>query len=253
MVGAWQMNPKDLLKTAMLGLKALKTQDAGSKVFYYHDVHRNNDATTSMSTPISLFEKHLEVLEKLGYHVVKTIENPSKEAMITFDDGFIGLYDNFDFFVKRQIPVTLFMLSGRLGANKYLTKEQLVELHKSGLVQIGSHTVSHRNLDELTKAERLEEMKKSKETLENLLGVEVTSFCYPRGRFNESIALEAAKTGYKYQYSCLPGNYADEVYPGVRRRNFVQHASSAEFRAWALGGGMLFEDRFRKLHIRESV
>jgi len=247
------MNPKAFVKNAMLQIEAFRKRDLGSKVFYYHDIHRSRPATSEMSTPLELFESHLKVLEELGYDIVPTVTHPQGEAMITFDDGFTGLYDHFDFFVDRRLPVTLFMLSGRLGQKRYLTKDQLLELHRSGLVQIGSHTVDHHNLDELPAPKRLDEMRRSKETLEDLLGEEVSAFCYPRGRFNETIAREAATVGYKTQFSCLPGNYFDEVFPGVIRRNFVQHAGSAEFRAWALGGGMIFEKRFRHLHIRESA
>ena len=47
---------------------------------------------------------------------------------------------------------------------------------------LGSHTVSHRNLAELSKSEARSEMSHSKETLERELGVTCEHFCAPRGK-----------------------------------------------------------------------
>ena len=49
------------------------------------------------------------------------------------------------------------------------------------IIHIGAHTVNHPRLSILNKEEQFEEISKSKEKLEQLLGYEVTTFSYPFG------------------------------------------------------------------------
>lgn len=62
-----------------------------------------------------------------------------------------------------------------------MTPGQVVDLHKAGM-EIGAHTVSHPILSVLSEKEAEEEIRRSKEHLERLLGSSVTSFAYPNGR-----------------------------------------------------------------------
>jgi peptidoglycan/xylan/chitin deacetylase (PgdA/CDA1 family) len=62
-----------------------------------------------------------------------------------------------------------------------LTESELGELGRDGLVEIGSHTVSHAMLAALPKAAQQEEIVASKRYLEEVLGRPVTSFAYPYG------------------------------------------------------------------------
>lgn len=51
--------------------------------------------------------------------------------------------------------------------------------------EIGSHTYSHRPLPGLSSAKMKDEVNRGKDTLEQILGREVSCFCYPLGRFNQ--------------------------------------------------------------------
>ena len=52
----------------------------------------------------------------------------------------------------------------------------------SGLVEIGSHTVSHPILSTLNGSQSWDELKNSKDEIEHTLGKQVRSFCFPNGR-----------------------------------------------------------------------
>jgi peptidoglycan/xylan/chitin deacetylase (PgdA/CDA1 family) len=240
---------KSLVKSSLLHIGSLRYHNAKSKVFYYHDVHTTN-AYTLMSTPLSLFSAHLGILEKEGFNIVSNIEKDEKEAMITFDDGFRGIYENFEFFQERRIAITVFLISGRIGEKNYMQRHEIETLLKTGLLKIGSHTVSHSNLDEHDDVRLKSELCDSKKKLEDMFGVEISDLCYPRGRFNKKIVEISKKSGYIRQFSCLAGSYNDSYMPGVIRRNFVQHETPGNFRAWVYGGGEIFNRRFEKLHIR---
>ncbi|MBN2013938.1 MAG: polysaccharide deacetylase family protein [Candidatus Altiarchaeota archaeon] len=69
-----------------------------------------------------------------------------------------------------------------------LTKEDLLDL--DGKHEIGAHTLNHPYLSQLSIKDVREEIKGSKEYLEDILGHEVKMFCYPYGDFsNETKAI----------------------------------------------------------------
>jgi peptidoglycan-N-acetylglucosamine deacetylase len=74
-----------------------------------------------------------------------------------------------------------------------LDNYQLLELCAMGM-EIGSHGLTH---CPLTRSENLQrELTESKEKLEQIIGSQVTSFCYPFGKFNCSTMLSARLAGY---------------------------------------------------------
>ena len=62
-----------------------------------------------------------------------------------------------------------------------LTRDQLRALAADPLVEIGSHSVTHRPLSQLSREEARHEIQESRRILEDLLGREVRHFCYPYG------------------------------------------------------------------------
>jgi peptidoglycan-N-acetylglucosamine deacetylase len=77
-----------------------------------------------------------------------------------------------------------------------LTGRDLRSLRSDGL-EIGAHSVSHRNLANLTEAELDREVQDCKSTLEQALGEPVRMFCYPNGRYNMSVIQRVRKAGYE--------------------------------------------------------
>lgn len=74
----------------------------------------------------------------------------------------------------------------KTGGNRSLSDSEVKSLSEAGF-EIGAHTLTHRELTTLSLSEAREEIRGSKEYLENLLGREVQMFCYPRGKYNERI------------------------------------------------------------------
>ncbi len=241
------MSLKHNIKEWMLKAGSLIYANDDSKVIYYHDIHAG-DPYTQMSTDIELFEMHLDILQREGYKVVPEIRASQKEVEITFDDGFQGIYDNFSLFHDRQIPVRVFLISSFIGKKNYMSKEAVSDLLKTGLFHIGSHTVSHENLDIKTEKEIAYELQRSKEVLENLFATEVETLCYPRGRFTDRVVEMAKNTGYKKQYTCLPGAYFGHFKEGLINRSLVQHASKNEFLYILNGADRMFYKRYLRQH-----
>lgn len=75
--------------------------------------------------------------------------------------------------------------------------QQLREMQASGLVEIGSHTCTHRRLTQALSTPELQyEIVQSKSILEEKLQVPVNLFCFPNGDYNEE-ALTLVKQHYQ--------------------------------------------------------
>jgi peptidoglycan/xylan/chitin deacetylase (PgdA/CDA1 family) len=67
----------------------------------------------------------------------------------------------------------------------------------AGSFEIGGHTVSHRGLTELTGEDQAREVSECKRILEDRLGAEVKSFCYPNGQLNRETVRSVEQAGYQ--------------------------------------------------------
>ena len=62
--------------------------------------------------------------------------------------------------------------------------EQVREMYDSGIV-IGAHTLSHYSLGAMSKVEAIDQIRGSKKRIEQILGRDVTHFCYPNGQLSD--------------------------------------------------------------------
>ena len=79
-----------------------------------------------------------------------------------------------------------------------LREEELARLATSDVVEIGSHTVTHAALPVLEREDRLDEMRASRERLEQLTGAPVRGLSYPYGSWDAETAECAEEAGFEY-------------------------------------------------------
>ena len=114
---------------------------------------------------------------------------------ITFDDGFADNFPAFEELARRGMCASWFVVSGSLGRppawqssgqprERLLSGGELRQMRDAHM-EIGSHTVSHVRLTEVDDARLTQELRDSKHTLEDVLGLEVPAFAYPHGAWNE--------------------------------------------------------------------
>lgn len=165
-------------------------------IFMYHDVMDIQPETDPMHQIIAIrperLEEQFKYLADNKYSTLFVSEFASKiskkywqkTVVLTFDDGMSDVYDTVLPLIKKyNIKITVFANPGFDGVNGRMTHAELRELHESGLVELGAHTMTHVHLTEVTDDEARIEIRDSKETLEKITGTKVNVFAYPYGEF----------------------------------------------------------------------
>ncbi len=108
------------------------------------------------------------------------------------------------------------------------TMVDLKEMLSSGLITIGSHTMSHAILTKETESKRREEIIESKKLLEESLGVEIEHFCYPNGSYDARTQALVEDAGYRSACTCHGAENMAAVSPfEICRISISESASSA--------------------------
>ena len=160
------------------------------------------------------FRHQLEWLDAHGYQAV-TLEQvqeawyeggtlPPKPVVISFDDGY-----------RPQFTFALPQLRKHGWAGVLNLKAEGSDLYESNVKamiaagwELASHTLHHSDLTTVDAATLEEELAGSKKLLEEEFGVEVKNFCYPAGRFDDTVIAAVEKAGYAGATTEIPG-YAE--------------------------------------------
>lgn len=153
------------------------------------------------------FEKHVDVIAASG-RVPLTIselaaclrgerELERDAVAVTFDDGHASTHDAVLELLRRDISSTVYVTTGAIGTSGMLTAEQLEQLGELDDIELGAHSITHPNLDELAGARLDEEIAGSKRALEALLGARVSSFAYPHGWHDRRSRAAVVSAGYR--------------------------------------------------------
>jgi peptidoglycan/xylan/chitin deacetylase (PgdA/CDA1 family)/glycosyltransferase involved in cell wall biosynthesis len=146
-------------------------------------------------------------LEQLGQALRDGRPLPKRAVAITIDDGYA---DNFEVaypvLSRRRLAATIFLVSERIGAGNdwddegaiagrpLLSSEQIARMRTGG-IEFGAHTRTHRALPDLSDAELEEQVRGSREDLEAVLGEQVEVLAYPYGRHDARVVKVAAAAG----------------------------------------------------------
>jgi peptidoglycan/xylan/chitin deacetylase (PgdA/CDA1 family) len=122
---------------------------------------------------------------------------PARPVAITFDDGFADTYAAAELLLSRDLPSTVYMTTGEVGAADRLSTAELAALAQLPGVEIGAHAVRHRRLDELPEHEVADEVGLSKAQLEDLIQASVHSFAYPHGAYDRRSREAVIAAGYR--------------------------------------------------------
>jgi peptidoglycan/xylan/chitin deacetylase (PgdA/CDA1 family) len=122
---------------------------------------------------------------------------PDHPIAVTFDDGYDDTYHAVELLCTYHLASTVYVTTAQIGSRGRLSRQQLLDLAQMPGVEIGSHGVHHRRLDELSAREIVEELHNSKRHLEDLLRTRVTSFAYPHGAYDSRVRAALIGAGYR--------------------------------------------------------
>ena len=140
---------------------------------------------------------------------------PEKSVIITFDDGYNGIYNYaFPELKKRNMKAVFFITASVIdkvdGSYPHVTVKELQEIASDRNFSIGSHTLTHPNLTKMTHNEKIHELAESKRILEQLTGREVISMAYPEGNYDKQVIESVKESGYEIAFAVQDRGLLDE-------------------------------------------
>lgn len=109
----------------------------------------------------------------------------------------------------------------------YLSWDQIREMSRSGLIEFGSHTLTHPILTRISPAEARHEVEESKKKIESEINKPVISLAYPNGGaadFSQDVINAVREAGIEMAFTLLPGpsSYKDvKTLPFEIRRIYI--------------------------------
>jgi peptidoglycan/xylan/chitin deacetylase (PgdA/CDA1 family) len=177
--------------------KQTSADDKRIPILMYHSISDEKEKSHPyyhVNTSPAVFDAHMHYLHENNYSVINLQDlekcldtrDSSKFVVITFDDGFYDFFTNaFSILKKYNFSATVFLPTGfihneRLSfrGKECMTWDEVRWLSNKG-INFGSHTVTHPQLNNLSTEEIENEIKLSKNKIEDETGITVKSFSYP--------------------------------------------------------------------------
>ena len=189
--------------------------EAPVPILMYHAIAAEpNEATRELSVAPDAFGEQLAVIGERGFTPVDTAALadrwrsgrplPARPVLITFDDGYEGVHRHaLPALAKHGFAATLFVSTGWIrgaydtggGLDTMLDWDQIREL-AAARVEIGGHSHTHPQLDQLDDATLRHELVRCKEIVADELGTVPASFAYPYGYSSRRVRQAVRETGY---------------------------------------------------------
>jgi peptidoglycan/xylan/chitin deacetylase (PgdA/CDA1 family) len=149
-------------------------------------------------------------------------------AVLTFDDGYAGIYEHaFPILARLKLPATVFLVAQTLAPAgrpidwvdtpppptlRTLSIDEVREMQAAGIT-FGSHSMAHRDLTTLGEQECERDLRDSRLLLEDALHGPIRLLAYPRGRHDVRVRRSAQRAGFSHAFTLPegpedPGPYA---------------------------------------------
>jgi peptidoglycan/xylan/chitin deacetylase (PgdA/CDA1 family) len=183
-------------------------------------------------------ELHIPVLSLPQYLQAVKLKQPfaQNSLVITFDDGFLTDYEiAYPILKSYGFPATFFVCLVNI-KSQYRWR-QMREMTQDDYT-IGSHTISHAYLSDLSPADLVRELSQSKNIIEEKTGSPVKFLAPPGGRYNANVIETAANLGYEALLTTRVGlNHSGSDVMQLNRWTVRYHTTLTEF------GKMITQDR----------
>lgn len=218
-------------------------------VLMYHAVaHAPARQTHALSVSPGAFAEQMQVLHERGFTPLTTAELgevwrsggsrrlPASPVLVTFDDGYEGVHRHaLPVLAEHGFAATLFVSTGWLrGAHDeggaldtMLDWDQVRELAAAG-TEIGGHTHSHPQLDQLDDEELWYETVRCRDLVADEVGTAPRSFAYPYGYSSRRVRTAVRAAGFAQSFAVGNSLARPEQGPYALRRLTVRRSTGIE-------------------------
>ncbi|MEU7001205.1 polysaccharide deacetylase family protein [Nonomuraea sp. NPDC046570] len=223
-------------------------------ILMYHSVtDRPNPETKPLAVRPGDFSEHLSYLSEHGFtpltvaDMVASLNKnngrslPDKPVVVTFDDGYADFHtEALPVLERHNFPATVFLTSGWVSdagkdaagrpLDDMLTWGQAREAAQAG-IEIGGHSHSHPQLDQLSDTDLRQELRKNKGLLEEKIGAPVATMAYPYGYSSARVRREVRRAGY-WAACAVSNTIAADRHDvlAIPRLTVAQHTTMSMFR-----------------------
>ncbi len=249
-------------------LGQLGNRRSSVRILYYHSI---SNAPIRSSVSPSAFASQIEYLVRSGYRLLSLSDAvqrlacravlPDKSVVITLDDGFRDNYEEaLPILTQFRAPATVFLTVAYIGTDhlptltrtdfvaRPLSWAQVREMHEGG-IEFGSHTLTHPMLSQIPVDRARREIGEAKRRMENILGMPILLFCYPRGDYDETVMRIVREEGHRAACTTVPGlNDWDADLYALRRTYVSRRDTLGEFAKKVAGGYDLIQQAALRWH-----
>jgi peptidoglycan/xylan/chitin deacetylase (PgdA/CDA1 family) len=163
------------------------------------------------------FARQMRLLKTLGIRGISitealpylTGERSGAVAVITFDDAYLDNLENAlpelsrcGFTATCYVPTAAIGRwnlwdADELGTRKPVMNTEQIRSWCAAGMEVGAHTRTHPHLSDCARPRVREEIRGSKRDLEDLVGAEVSHFCYPYGDYDGQVLAEVRAAGFR--------------------------------------------------------
>lgn len=196
----------------------------------YHRLgEAHNDWERKYCVASQRFSAHMGALERAGHRVADIADFlawldgarnlPDGALVITFDDGFKGVYKHaFPVLKDHGWTATIFLVADLIGREDewcrtsnpsgatypLMNMDEILAMSAAGM-RFHSHSRTHPRLPTLSDERLEDEVAGSRAALEGLLGTPVDCFAYPYGHLDVRVCDAVKRVGYRAAFSTQPG------------------------------------------------
>jgi peptidoglycan/xylan/chitin deacetylase (PgdA/CDA1 family) len=194
-------------------------------ILEYHAIQPpiSGAADPQLFVPQKDFESQMKWLDDHGYEAVtldqvedawyKQGELPPKPIVISFDGGYLSQYVAAFLVLQRyNWPGVLDLIA----QGSDLPDADVQKMIDAGW-ELASHTITHVDLTTLDATTLRHEVAGSRQILHKRFGVPVNNFCYPAGRYDDTVIAAVRAAGYRGATTEIPGA-ADAAHPYILDR-----------------------------------
>jgi peptidoglycan/xylan/chitin deacetylase (PgdA/CDA1 family) len=255
------------MKSASAAVDRFRPDVSGVVVLLYHRV--GGGSACEIDLDAARFEEQVAVIAASGRAVtlgtaleqLAAADAHESAVVVTFDDGTADFADvAVPILARHGVPATLYLATAFVeearefpGGGRPLSWSALRDACSTGLIDIGSHTHTHKLLDRVSRAEAAAELDRSIDLVGDRLGLPAFDFAYPkavvgrgdaerlvRDRFRSAALAGTRVNPYR---SVQPERATD---PHRLARSPIQVSDGMDFFARKLAGGMGLEGAVRR-------